>query len=751
VQPDPVEIAEPDVERARWLEHIKDYDDWSRAWATRARKIVKRYRDDRPEQYTDRRFNIFWSNVEVLKPATLARKPKPVVERRFRDQDQVGRVAAEILERAVSFTGDNEAFMEVLKAGRDDFLIVGRGSAWVRYVPHFRQMPPQPGTEETQDDGVSITNDAAEHTAAEGEAYAPEPVEQLAFEEVCFDYVAWNDFGFTPARRWDEVRAVWRRVQMTRQELCERFGDEIGKAVNLDAKPDVGLAAQDTARMREEMHSRANVYEIWDRTRREVVWVCKGYEPGLLDKRPDPLRLSGFFPCPRPAFATLSTDSLIPIPDFVYYQDQADELDDIIQRLTALTRAARVVGLYDASQQGSIARMFQEGGDNSMIPVETWAAFAAAGGIKGVIDFMPLDQIVAAIAQLQERAEAVKAQVYEITGIADIVRGYSAPSETATAQQIKGQFAALRLQDRQAEVARFARDLLSIAAEIIAEHFSPETIALMVGAQEQPPEFQQAFAPAVELLRNDALRNFRVEIETDSTVSVDENTEKQQATELLAAMGAFLKDVAPVAQMAPQLLPLLGQMLLYGVRHYRGGRNLEGAVEQAFQSLEQTAQQAAEQQAQMAQQGPPPDPAVMKAQAEIEMGKQRLDADLTEKAARLQMDAQQMAFKAEQDRAAMAEKARAGAQPAVSIALGDDMQRSLGEGQMASVAALQQVAAGIGDAVAAMSQAAQAMAQSGAQVAQMGGAVTEAARMMAAPVQIVRGPDGRVAGAVRGA
>ncbi|WP_230685885.1 hypothetical protein, partial [Streptococcus pneumoniae] len=78
----------------------------------------------------------------------------------------------------------------------------------------------------------------------------------------------------------------------------------------------------------------------------------------------------------------------------------------------------------------------------------------------------------------------------------------------------------------------FARDLLALAGEIIAEHFSPQTIALMVGAQEQPPEFQEAFPQAVELLRNDALRNFRVEIETDSTVSVDENTEKQQATEL---------------------------------------------------------------------------------------------------------------------------------------------------------------------------------------------------------------------------
>ncbi len=628
-----VTIAEPDEERARWLEHIKDYDDWSRRWTDRARKIVRRYRDERSEASTDRRMNVFWSNVEVLKPATLARKPKPVVERRFRDSDPVGRVAAEILERASSFACDAEAFMEVLKAGRDDFLIVGRGTAWVRYVPHFSTQ--EPGAQANAD-GVSITDDAAEHEAGDGIAEMA-PVETLAFEEVAHDYVAWRDFGFTPARRWDEVRAVWRCVQMTREELIGRFGEEIGRAVSLDAKPDVGLEQHDTARRREEMHSRANVYELWDRAERQVVWLCKGYE-ALLDKRPDPLRLDGFFPCPKPMFATLTTDSLIPVPDFVYYQDQADELDDITQRLTLLTRACRVVGLYDASQSASIGRMLSEGGDNAMIPVDTWAMFAERGGIKGVIDFLPLEQTVAPIAQLQARAEAVKAQIYEITGIADIVRGYSAPSETATAQQIKGQFAALRLQDRQAEAARFARDLIALTAEIIAEHFSDQTIALMVGLQEQPPEFQEAFPAALALLRNDTMRNFRVEVESDSTVAVDENTEKQQATELLAAMGSFLKDVAPVAQAAPQMLPLLGQMLLYGVRHYRGGRNLEGAVEQAFQALEQAAEQAQQQQAMMAQQGPPPDPRMVKAEADIAAGQARLNADLTEQAARLQAD-----------------------------------------------------------------------------------------------------------------
>lgn len=651
-------------EAARWCQTVKDYDVWAQRWTDRAKKIVRRYRDERrsidSNVRTDRRFNIFWSNVEVLKPATYARKPKPVVERRFRDADPVGRVASEILERATSFTADADAFNEVMRAGRDDYLIVGRGAAWARYVPHFSGA--EGGTAETQADGVSITDDAAEHEVSEAEgaseSAAPEPTEQLTFEEVVFDYVAWADFGFTPARRWDEVSAVWRKVQMTRAELMERFGDA-AKDLKLDARPDVGPTEDEAARMRVAMHSRANVYEIWDKPGRRVVWLSLMDGGRILDERPDPLGLDAFFPCPRPMFGTLTTDSLIPVPDFAYYQDQADELDDITQRLSLLTQACKVRGLYDSSQDASIGRLLQEGGDNAMIPVDTWTAFSERGGVKGAIDFMPLEMIVAAIAQLQARAEAVKAEIYEITGIADIVRGYSAPSETATAQQIKGQFAALRLQDRQQEVARFARDLISIAAEIIAEHFSEQTIALMVGAAEQSEDFQQAFPAAVQLLRNDAMRNFRVEIETDSTVAIDEVTEKQQATELLGAMGAFLKDVGPIGQMAPALLPLFGQMLLYGVRRFRGGRNLEGAVEQAFDRLEDQAAQAQQAAQMQAQQGPPPDPAMMKAQAQIAANKQKMDADLTEQAARLQADVTEQQARLEGDMALKAFAAQA--------------------------------------------------------------------------------------------
>ena len=328
----------------RWLIEIEQAEKWCKDWFDDARKCVKRYRDEDRNQNTassqNRRLNIFWSNVATLQPALYARRAKPVVERRFKDNDPVGKVAAEVLERAVTFATDSDQFDEVIKQARDDRLIVGRGTAWMRYVPHFQQMQPP-----TPDDGVSVTDDASEYESETDQDDAPmAPAETLVFEEVAHDYVAWTDFLMSPARTWREVRWVARKVQMTRHELVERFGEEIGNAVPLSARLKQDNPDTPEARFRDGLAARAEVFEIWDKSERRVCWIAKGYEAPL-DERDDPLRLREFFPCPRPLFATITTNSLIPKPDYLLYKDQANDLDDVTYRLSRLTEACRVSGV----------------------------------------------------------------------------------------------------------------------------------------------------------------------------------------------------------------------------------------------------------------------------------------------------------------------------------------------------------------------------------------------------------------------
>lgn len=564
-----------------WLNDISTYEREFKKWESRTDKILKRYRDEnRKSSDTSSKFNILWSNVQTLVPATFSRLPQPDVSRRFRDNDPVGRVASLILERSLDFEVQHYPdYRASMKQSVYDRFLGGRGTAWARYEPHIRVLPGEP------EDGTNITEDV------------DEPNEELEYECAPVDYVHWKDFGHSVARTWEEVTRVWRRVYMTMPAKIERFGEELANQIPKDSKPKDGTNRYQS----QETDDKGSwVYEGWDKQRKEAVWFHKGMKE-LLDQRPDPLELEGFFPCPRPLYATLTNDTLVPVPDFTLYQDQATALDTLSDRIDGLVKALKVRGVYDASVE-LLRRIFSEGENNDLIPVKSWAGFAEKGGLKGAIDLVDLKPIAEALREAYGAMEQFKAQVYEITGISDIIRGQTSASETATAQQIKGQYASLRLRSMQDDVARYATELLQLKAQIMCKKFAPDTL-VKISAVDQLSDADKAVVPQAlallvgpERIQNpeappgpNPLRSFRIEVAADTLVQIDEEAEKQNRTEFLAAVGGFLEKGAMVGASAPQLIPLIMELLKFGVTGFKIGKTIEGTIDQALDQLKQAA------------------------------------------------------------------------------------------------------------------------------------------------------------------
>lgn len=600
--------AKPDVNL--WLDHIQTYERELKAWEGRSSKIVQRYRGDRKETSTTTKFNILWSNVQTLSAATFARLPKPDVSRRFNDQDDVGRVAALLLERALEYEINKYSdYSATLRQSIYDRFLGGRGTSWVRYEPHMRAAQQQQPT-----DGLQVTEDE------------DEPTEELDYECAPCDYVHWKDFGHVVARTWEEVPAVWRKVYLSREQCVERFGEELGNEIPLDSRPESEKENQmDTLA---DKKSRALIHEIWDKSTKQALWLCKSLGK-FVDVKDDPLGLDEFFPCPRPLYATLTNDSLVPSPDFTLYQDQADALDILANRIDGLIKSLKVMGVYDAAA-GDLTRLFTEGENASLVPVTNWMAFAEKNGLKGSIDIVDLVPIANALREAYLAFEQLKNQIYEITGISDIIRGQTQASETATAQQLKGNYASLRLRTYQDEVARYANELIQIKAQIICGKFAPKTILTLSAADQLQPADQQLIPQALALLvgqerlqapdapsNNKPLRTFRIEIAADSMVQMDEAQEKEDRTEFLTAVGGFMGQAQQIIQAQPALLPLMAELLKFGVRAFKVGKTVESAFEMAIQNiqqqppspteeqikqLEQTKKQAEQAQAQMEQQ-----------------------------------------------------------------------------------------------------------------------------------------------------
>lgn len=727
-----------------WCEQIAIYDKGFQQWKDGGDKIVKRYKNNKKgANNTKSGFNILWSNVQTLAPALYAKPPVPNVDRRFEDEDKVGTTAARVLERAVSYYVDADLFDSVMSQVVKDRLLPGRGVSWVRYVPNFKD-PKVEGNEDVKKEGPEVTDDTVKGSESD--------IPELYAEDVVADYVHWKDFGHTWARTWEEVRGVWRIVYMSREEMKKR-GFKDWKEIPLEKEK------EDTEEKQGE--AKAIIYEIWDKVKKEAIWLHKGMEKEQ-DRRPDPLGLKDFFPCPKPLYATLANDNLIPTPDFRQYEDQARELDDITNRIASIQKSLKVIGVYDASAE-ALDHLLSEGNDNTMIPVEQWAVFGEKGGLKGAVDFFPLDMVAAVLVQLYEVREKVKQDLYEITGISDIIRGATDPNETLGAQELKGKFATLRMDNEQKDVARFSRDLVRIFAQIIAEHFSLETIKqicgikLMTGAEKQQAQaqLQQAAAMAQQtgqepppmpegleelldsptweevdaLLRDDIQRCFRISIETDSTIKQDQEAEKAARIELVGQVGAYLEKAA---LLPPTLQPLAAELLQFGVKGFKISRELETTFDLALKKL-----------AKQAEAPPQPDPEQMKVEADMKndedqrglerdkMGQEKYLADQNFALEQEKLGVEKAKIKADVD------KTRIDAKTKVSpdVAMSDNELQDEGPSPMERI----------------MAQFAQMMLQGFQQIAQQQAQGNQAViQAIAAPrtTEIVRDNQGRIAAGV---
>jgi hypothetical protein len=266
-----------------------------------------------------------------------------------------------------------------------------------------------------------------------------------------------------------------------------------------------------------------------------------------------------------------------------FAQDQFKELDEINTRISWLTRAAKVVGVYDKAADG-VQRMLSNGVENQLIPVDNWAMFAETGGLKGKVDFMPIDQVVNAIERLRVYRSDKTAQIYEVLGISDIMRGSSVASETATAQQIKAQFGSTRIQLMQHYIAEWVTDALRIKAEIIATHWQPQTIVARSNILRTPDApFAQA---AIGLLKNEELSEYRIIVEADSMAAMDWSAERDAAVQFLQGLGAFISQVAPFAKETPGSAPYLLKMLQWGISKFRISSEIESVLDQAIGGMQ---------------------------------------------------------------------------------------------------------------------------------------------------------------------
>lgn len=597
-------------------------------------------------------FAILFSNTETMLPALYSAVPRPVVQRRFKDEDPLGKLASQAGQRGLEFLLDTntegyETFDSALRTAVLDGLLPGRGVTAVKYEAEVVDVPDEPKA---------------------GEAPLAEPTSTPVknWETVCPDSIPWDRFLHGYAKKWSKVPWISYEMHFDKDQCIDelKFPQEIVDKITFTEGEE--QAEEGEPKNEEEQHlgerKTALFYQIWDKEGgQKVRYLCPQYKEDFCKVEDDPLGITGFFNCPQPIRFLEKSGDLLPVALYGLYEFQAEELNNLTLRIKAVTAAIKAKALYDTELGDDVKKLMEED-EPALVPADKSSSLAAEKGLENAIWFWPVEKLIVVLRELYTARDACKHVIYEITGIADILRGSSNASETLGAQEIKEKWGGLRLKRLQKEVQRYARDMLRMMLDVAGQKFSERTWAQMTGlpflleekyneltavaralegqAQQEAAQ-QQALAQAaqaqgqpaqppqpgpkqqelqkvqqqlqtprwsmvLEMLRDDMQRAYRIDIETNSTVEPEAVEDQKNISDVMTALGQYLNGITPLVTSGAMPFQAAQAMMLAIVRRFRFGSDIEDYIK-AMQAPKPpdtgagAAQQAAEAKAQQAE------------------------------------------------------------------------------------------------------------------------------------------------------
>jgi hypothetical protein len=566
------------IVRAEVLKRIDDSFDQERNWRKAGQQIQDIYKG-KLSSYGSKvkgvTFNSLNSNVSILLPSLISSSPRPAIEPRSAVPTPQETSAALALQKTTEVFMKLTPAYESIKSAVKEVLLPGRGTVRVRWDPIVES---------------SMQPDPMDPMGAET------MVHEKLLDQLAIEHVYWEDFTHELTANWETVGWVAFRHLFTEKKFLSNFANTpaVQKLIRQGRLSDIfkwtdRSAAQLSSKEVEsgsrgsddyglqDVIKKALVWEFWDKSTREVVWICYDMSGEVLRIDEDLLGLKDFFPCPKPMLAVTTTDTLLPTPEYTIYQDLAQEIDELTDRIIKITKRIKVRGAYNGASEGLADILTAE--DGHMIAVN---GLDLEFDLSKHVYIVPFTDLIQALNALYQSRNEAKQAMYEVTGISDIVRGQSRASETLGAQRIKSQFATLRIEDRKNMVEGFSREVVSIMSEIIAENFSPESIYYYTG------EILDEII--MSMLRSDGLRNANIDVETDSTIAPDEAADQSAMSAMMQSLALVLQQVLPMVQGGMMPLPIAIELMKMVVTPFKGSKELNKLLDKYNAMLTQASE-----------------------------------------------------------------------------------------------------------------------------------------------------------------
>jgi hypothetical protein len=634
---------------------------------------------DRQRRWT--KFPLWWSVWKIRQPLVFARMAVPILKDTQGD-DPYGRTACVIGERLTRGILKTFDAFEEFESSVDDFLITNFGQG----RPYYRkdevveeekirlQVVEQPAPEPIMDEqGQPMESEPLPplFITPNGEQVPQEQVlsddmgpyilsgAEIAIdnEEIYWTAGLYNNMYIDPdAKRWSQVTRIAYECEYSYREFKEKFGE---KALNK-------LAVDDYEEHRS--GKPIKVFEYYDKFLKEVRWFAENsadfFQPKAMAEantsalkevkeapesgeseaveyetvdNSDIYGLSGFFPCTAPLVMNQSTREFWPTPEYFQVQDILDDIHSIVGRMFLLTKAIRVRFLFDSSvtELKSLIGETGEGGGLGVPNLEQ-SLMNNNGKLSNLVAYFPVAEMIEGLQNMYQAFEQRLNMFYQLTGISDLIRGQTNPDSDKTfgERQMEGKFSLNRVEPLQRKVQEWVKDNYQLMMEMALKMFSQESLDQYITPQTLDPEDKQRYVAALEILKNNKRRRFRVDFETDSTIAINEQWRKKQATELANTLTKAMESVANVAETQPELAGTELAVLKHLIGEFSDGKlfidEIQDSIEQVIQKVSQPKPE-----------GPNPDEMKMQLEsAKLQLEREKMTSDMQLEQLKLQSEQQ---------------------------------------------------------------------------------------------------------------
>lgn len=655
------ELPESNEDKKKLVKHLniqletarKQHDTFYKHAEDAYKEYLSNYGVYDQEDKPVRRMNVFNSIVNTQLPAYYSRTPKAEVGIRKKTGGTLENVTGQAIEHGAQYCLEEcQDFDAAAILAIKSYSITGRGVLWERYEAETAVV-----TENLRVlfDGESYFYEDGTEVAPESEIvgdemqgfYAAKTYKKVVSEKAITEFVHYKDYLHSPARCEADISWKARRAYLSKDEFRKRFPSIDVSDIKFENIPDELKESKNASKDEIKAQGKAEVWEIWHKEKNRVYWICEDYEEGPIEESEPPFKVKGFYPCSPALCANVGENTAVPTCDYHIIEDQIKEVERTTTRIHACLEAIRANGLYDKMLGDQMTEIYST--DFLMIPIDDFKAFAERGKLEDRIAFAPVEPYVRALEILYDAREQALAKIYEVTGNSDLIRGSTNAQETATAQQLKGNFAQLRFSLKQRQVQQFIKEQLRIKAEVMCSEFQDQTLYEICRGEEleeqfisgevdpqtgQPLPAEYSFAQVIELMRDDIQRRYKIDIETDSMVALDEGAERQQRTDYLNSIAGFVSQVLPAMQQYPALAPTLMEMVMFATRSYRAGRELEGTIEAGLTEVRQELEQ------QRANPQQPEDPKMVENQIKLQIA--QIEAQVDQQQAQIELQKAQI-------------------------------------------------------------------------------------------------------------